>query len=173
MDRKSPRPGNPFEDMPCGIARALDALGDRWTLLVVREAFFGTRRFSDFQQRLGIAKNILAKRLAHLVEHEILERIEAGEHGIRFEYQLTPKGEALLTLLTVMREWSDDWVFGRGNEPLIINERATGKRVPRTEVRNRDGQKLRRRDLKSKPGPGADTATRQRFETARSGGDRG
>lgn len=162
---KDPRPRQPA---PCGIASAVEELGDRWTLLVVREAFFGTKRFSDFERNLGIAKNILTKRLEHLVEHEILERVEAGEHGTRFEYALSPKGEALLPVLTVLREWSDEWVFGRGNEPLIVNERTTGKRVPKLRVRSALGKPLRRNDLRSKPGPGAGAETQSRFGERRS-----
>jgi DNA-binding HxlR family transcriptional regulator len=81
---------NGFGQMNCGIAQALDALGDWWTLLIVRDAFFGARRFGEFQRNLGIAKNILSARLAHLVEHEIFERIDVGSGGERFEYRLTP-----------------------------------------------------------------------------------
>jgi DNA-binding HxlR family transcriptional regulator len=92
-----------LDHMDCGVAQALDILGDWWTLLIVRDAFFGVRRFRDFQADLGIAKNVLSQRLQHLVEHEILERIDVGEHGRRYEYQLTEKGEALLPVLTTER----------------------------------------------------------------------
>jgi len=143
-----------FDDVDCGIAQALEALGDWWTLMIVRDAFLGVRRFKDFQADLGIAKNVLSKRLSHLLEHEILERVDVGEHGTRYEYALTDKGEALLPVLTTMREWSDDWVFGPGNEPMLVREHATGKRVPKLRVRSSDGRPLRRRDLRMVPGPG-------------------
>ena len=148
-----------FTDMNCGIAQALEALGDWWTLLIVRDAFFGVRRFGDFEKSLGIAKNILAARLAHLVEHEILEKVDIGESGERFEYRLTEKGEALLPVLTSLREWSDAYVFGRGNEPVIVKDRRTGRRVPRLRVTDAEGRPLSRRDLRTVPGPGASAQT--------------
>jgi DNA-binding HxlR family transcriptional regulator len=144
-----------FDDMNCGIAQALEALGDWWTLLIVRDAFFGARRFGGFQRSLGIAKNVLSARLQHLVEHGIFERVDGGTLGERFEYHLTKKGEALLTVLIAMREWSDEWVFGRGNEPLILEDRRTGRRIPRLCVRDRDGRTIRFDDVRAVPGPGA------------------
>jgi len=152
-----------FNEMNCGIAQALEALGDKWTLLIVRNAFFGMRRFADFESDLGIAKNVLSNRLQHLVDHEILERVEAGREGSRLEYRLTEKGEALLPVLTTLREWSDEWVFGRGNEPLVARDRRTRRRVPRLRVRDVDGRPLTRRDLKMGIGPGATEETRSRF----------
>ncbi len=149
-----------FEHMNCGIAQALEALGDWWTLLIVRNAFFGMRRFADFESSLGIAKNILSSRLAHLVEHGILTRVDVGQHGSRYEYRLTEKGEALLPVLTALREWSDAWVFGPGREPVVVRDRRTRRRVPRLRVRDADGRPLTRRDLRTEPGPGASQETR-------------
>jgi len=153
-----------FEDFNCGVAQALEVLGDWWTLLIVRDAFFGVRRFADFQADLGIARNILSARLQHLVDHGIFERVEVGQHGTRYEYHLTPKGEALLPVLTTLREWGDAWVFGKGNEPIVMRERRTGRRPPRLEVRDADGRRLQRRDLRAEPGPGADRKTRALFD---------
>jgi DNA-binding HxlR family transcriptional regulator len=153
--------------MNCGIGRALEALGDWWTLLIVRDAFFGARRFSDFQRSLGIARNILAARLEHLVDHQIFERVDVGADGERFEYRLTEKGDALLTVLTAMREWSDEWVFGRGNEPVIVRDRRTGRRVPKLRVIDAEGNALRRRDLRAEPGPGASAETIERLRGGR------
>ena len=144
-----------FTAMNCGIAQALEALGDWWTLLIVRDAFFGVRRFSDFQVNLGIARNILTLRLKRLVEQEILDKVDVGESGQRFEYQLTEKGEALLPLLTAMRDWSDQWVFGPGREPVIVTDRRTNRPIPRLRVKDAAGRTLSRRDLRTIPGPGA------------------
>lgn len=141
MKRKS------FDQMNCGIARALEVFGDWWTLLIVRDAFLGARRFGEFQRNLGIAKNILSARLEHLVAHGIFERIDA-------EYRLTAKGEALLTVLTALREWSDEWVFGRGSEPVVVRDRRTGRRVAKLRVTDAGGAALTRRDLRTVPGPG-------------------
>ena len=148
-----------FDQMNCGIGQALEAIGDWWTLLIVRDAFFGARRFGDFQRSLGIAKNILSARLAHLVKHEIFERVDVGSEGERFEYHLTAKGEALLTMLTAMREWSDEWVFGRGNEPLVVRDHRTGRKIPKLKVTDANGAPLTRRDLRFEPGPGASPET--------------
>jgi DNA-binding HxlR family transcriptional regulator len=153
-----------FAEMNCGIGQALEALGDWWTLLIVRDAFFGARRFGDFERSLGIAKNILTARLQHLVEHGILERVDVGSEGHRFEYRLTEKGEALLPVLTALREWSDAWVFGRGNEPVIVQDRRTGRRLPPLRVTDADGRPLSRRDLRTIPGPGASKETIRRLE---------
>src|SRR4029450_12935857 len=109
-----------FDGMNCGIAQALEAIGDWWTLLIVRDAFFGTRRFGDFEASLGIARNILSSRLHHLVDHGGFERIAVGSGRQRFESRLAPKAEALLPILTGLRDWSDEWVFGHGREPVIV-----------------------------------------------------
>jgi len=153
-----------FDCMNCGVAQALDVLGDWWTLLIVRDAFFGVRRFADFQADLGIAKNILSDRLRRLVEHEILEKRDVGRSGERFEYRLTERGEALLPVLTALREWSDEWIFGKGNEPLVMRDRATKRRVPKLRVRDAGGNVLTRRDLRAEPGPGATRETLALFE---------
>src|SRR5262245_13971960 len=148
-----------FAGMNCGIGQALEVLGDWWTLLIVRDAFFGARRFSDFESSLGIAKNILTARLQHLIDHGIFERVDVGSDGQRFEYRLTEKGEALLPVLTTLREWSDEWVFGRGNEPVIVQDRRTGQRPPKLRVTDADGRPLSRRDLRTVPVPGASPET--------------
>ena len=155
-----------FSEMDCGIAQALEAFGDWWSLLIIRDAFFGIRRFSDFQQNLGIAKNILTDRLQRLVDHGILDRVDAGESGPRFEYSLTEKGEALLPVLTAMREWSDAWVFGSGNEPIIITDRQSGQRIPKLKLVTDDGREVSRKDLRSMLGPGADEGMRKLFQIA-------
>ncbi len=153
-----------FADMNCSVAQALEVLGDWWTLLVIREAFFGTRRFGDFRAHLGIAKNILSDRLAHLVDHEILRKVDIGQQGQRFEYHLTEKGEGLLTVLTALREWSDEWIYGEGNEPTILRDRRTRRRVPLLRVRDAEGRPLTRRDIRMGAGPGASRETRERLQ---------
>ncbi len=117
-----------FKDQNCSIAQALEVLGDWWTLLVVREAFVGTRRFADFEANLDISKNILSARLDHLVAHGVLARINAGVHGTRYEYELTPMGKDLATLMTALQQWGDRWIYGEGHEPLLILDRRSGRR---------------------------------------------
>lgn len=156
-----------FADMNCGVAQALDVIGDWWTLLVVRDAFFGVKRFSDFQTHLGVARNILADRLQRLVDQGIFAKVDVGATGSRFEYHLTDKGEALLPVLTALREWSDEWVFGRGREPIIVRDRLTNRRVPKLRVTSAEGRVLSRRDLRAVPGPGASARTIQSLAAPR------
>lgn len=152
-----------FAETNCSIAQALEVLGDWWTLLIVRDAFLGARRFADFERSLGIAKNVLSQRLAHLVEHGIFERVDAGVTGTRFEYRLTEKGGDLLVVMTALRQWSDRWVYGRGREPLVVRDRRTGRRIPRLRVADADGRPLELHEMRAEAGPGASPETRRRL----------
>jgi DNA-binding HxlR family transcriptional regulator len=152
-----------FRGENCSVARFLEILGDWWTLLIVREAFSGTRRFADFEAKLDISKNILSKRLAHLVEHGVLARVDAGVHGHRYEYELSAQGKDLITVLTAVRQWGDRWVFGEGREPLLVVDVRTGRPIPRVRLLGEDGRPLRARDIAVRPGPGASRATLARL----------
>ncbi len=147
-----------FDREPCSIARSLEILGDWWTLLIIRDAFLGVRRFVDFAQRLGISKNILTRRLAHLTAHGVLATVDAGVHGPRYEYELTAKGKDLFTAITVLRQWGDRWVFGPGQEPLLVVDRRTGRPLPRVKVLGEDGQPIPREAMAVVPGPGLSAA---------------
>lgn len=137
------------------MARALEVLGDWWTLLVVREAFLGTRRFADFEANLDISKNVLSHRLDHLVTHGVLARVDAGVHGTRYEYELTAMGKDLVMVMTALRQWGDRWIFGEGKEPLLVIDRRTDRPIPRQLLRGEDGTPLRGKDLDVRAGPGA------------------
>jgi DNA-binding HxlR family transcriptional regulator len=152
-----------FDKENCSVAQALEVLGDWWTLLVVREAFFGTRRFADFARALGISKNVLTQRLEHLVRRGVLARVDAGQHGRRYEYVLSPMGKDLLMVVTALRQWGDRWIVGAGHEPLVVCERRTGQPIPRQLVRGSDGEPMRAGDFVLQPGPGASAVTRARF----------
>ncbi|CAN5256505.1 helix-turn-helix domain-containing protein [soil metagenome] len=147
----------------CSVARSLEVLGDWWTLLLVREAMLGTRRFGDFASHLAISRNILTNRLSHLVKHRVFARVDAGTHGQRYEYELTPRGRDLLTLMTALREWGDRWVFGEGKEPLVTIDRRTGKPVPRVRILGEDGQPVPGREIQIELGSGATSVTRKRY----------
>ncbi len=136
-----------FDDSSCSVARALNEVGDWWSLLIVLHAMYGTRRFVDFQQQLGIAKNILCDRLAKLVDNEVLRKVEAGEHGSRFEYRLTEKGRDLFPVVVALRQWGDKWNPAPDGQPLDLRDRATGQPVQTVTVQNADGQTLTIRDV--------------------------
>src|ERR1700687_2614823 len=144
-----------FKDQNCSIAQALEVLGDWWTLLVVREAFVGSRRFADFEANLDISKNILSERLEHLVAHGVLARADAGVHGTRYEYELTPMGKDLTTVMTALRQWADRWIYGEGREPLLALDRRSGRRVPRLRILDNKGRPIAGRDIAPAPGAGA------------------
>jgi DNA-binding HxlR family transcriptional regulator len=155
-----------FEKENCSVAQALEVLGDWWTLLVVRESFFGIRRFSDFQANLGIAKNVLTRRLAHLVERGVLEQIDVGEHGTHYEYVLTPMGKDLTAVMTALRQWGDRWILGSGQEPILVCDRRTGRPIPQLRIRGEDGTVLHAGEMEVRPGPGANKTTLARFRRA-------
>ncbi|MFC7648785.1 winged helix-turn-helix transcriptional regulator [Streptosporangium lutulentum] len=100
----------PFAEWPCSIARSVDLLGDWWTPLVLREAFYGTRRFDDIQRNLRIGRNILTQRLKRLVEEGMLERVPYQERPKRYEYVLTEKGRDFFPVLAAMMRWGDKWL---------------------------------------------------------------
>jgi DNA-binding HxlR family transcriptional regulator len=145
-----------FEEMNCSVARSLEVIGEWWTLLIIRDAFFGVTRFEQFQERLGIARNVLATRLDTLVEHEVLERRCYDEARERYDYLLTDKGKALWPVLTTLRDWGDEWIVGKGNEPVQMLHKTCGE-TTRGELHcGQCGEKLCRRDLRMVAGPGLD-----------------
>ena len=99
-----------YEGQDCSIARALEIVGERWTLLIVRDAFLGLCRFDEFQESLGISRNILTDRLNKLVEEGIFERVPYGSRSDRFDYQLTKKGLDLHVALVGLRQWGDHYL---------------------------------------------------------------
>jgi DNA-binding HxlR family transcriptional regulator len=107
-----------FAEMPCPVARTLDVIGEWWTLVIVRDALVGARRFDDFKTS-GIADNILSARLRKLVEEGVFERRPYGERADRFEYVLTRKGRDLLPVIAVMWDWGKKWTKGRTNTRLV------------------------------------------------------
>ncbi len=111
----------------CSAARALSVVGDRWTMVVVREAFLGTRRFDDFQRNVEASKNIVADRLKKLVDHSILERRLYEDRPPRFEYRLTEKGRELYPVLAALLTWGDRWMSGEAGPPVRFIHRGCGK----------------------------------------------
>ena len=136
-----------FDDSSCSVARALNEVGDWWSLLIVLHAMYGTRRFVDFQQQLGIAKNILCDRLAKLVDNEVLRKVDVGEHGSRFEYRLTEKGRDLFPVVIALRQWGDKWNPAPDGQPLDLRDRESGQPIQAVTVQNAKGEPLSIRDV--------------------------
>ncbi|MFC3652216.1 winged helix-turn-helix transcriptional regulator [Dyella humi] len=134
------------EDSLCGVARPLDAIGDGWSLLIVRDAFDGLRRFGEFQKSLGLAKNILAARLRHLVAHGIMEAVPASDGSSYQEYVLTKKGRGLFPLLVALRQWGEDFFFAPGEPHVRLVDRKTGAPVTKLGPHAQDGRPLRPED---------------------------
>lgn len=130
-----------FEQDFCPSARALDVIGDWWSLLLVRDAFEGLTRFSEFQKSLGIARNILTERLRRLIASGILEQVSASEGSARMEYRLTEKGKDLFPVIVALRQFGERHLFSPGEAHSLLLERATGQPV-RLEVRAQSGQPI-------------------------------
>ncbi|MEM9176057.1 MAG: helix-turn-helix domain-containing protein [Myxococcota bacterium] len=156
-----------FQDMNCGVAQTLEQVGDWWTLLIVRDAFLDKTRFSEFQESLGIAKNILSDRLRKLVENGILEKERLDEPGARYAYRLTKKGRDLWLVLTAMRLWSDRWVFGERDVPLVAREEDSHREVAALLAVDRDGDPVEPGKLEWAPGPAPRRRAKRRNAGAR------
>jgi DNA-binding HxlR family transcriptional regulator len=148
----------------CSIADALNLIGEGWTILILREAFFGSRRFEDFQKHLGIARNILTARLQKLVEGGILERTPIKQGAKRHEYKLTPMGRDLFPVLIVLTQWGDRWLRTASGAPVKFVERNTGEEITRVTIQNQQGKEIKASDLALIPGPGATDETRERLK---------
>jgi DNA-binding HxlR family transcriptional regulator len=141
-----------YQGQNCSIARALEIVGERWTLLIIRDAFLGLRRFDQFQQSLGIARNVLTDRLNRLVREGILERSRYSERPVRHEYQLTPKGRDLLLPLTALRQWGDEHLTDK--PPTLLRSTTDGTPAVAALVPAGSAE-LRADQVELIPGPGA------------------
>jgi DNA-binding HxlR family transcriptional regulator len=147
-------------EMPCSVARALSIVGDRWTLLVLRDAFLGVRRFEDFQRNLGTTRHRLADRLKKLVEHGILDRVRYQERPARFEYRLSEKGRDLYPVIVSLTRWGDRWMVDADGPPLQLVHRRCGRRMMPALSCPECGEPVSARDMEARPGP----ALRQRLK---------
>ena len=131
-----------MQDAECPVARSLDAIGDWWSLLIVRDAFDGIRRFGEFQRSLGMAKNILSARLRTLVTHGIFDLVPASDGSAYQEYVLTEKGQGLFPLIICLRQWGEAFFFAAGEARSQVVDRQHGKPIRALELRAEDGRLL-------------------------------
>ena len=144
----------PFAAWPCSIARTVDLLGDWWTPLVLRECFYGTTRFDDFERALGIGRNVLTQRLNRLVDEGVMERIPYQQRPLRHEYVLTDKGRDLYPVLLAINSWGDRWLSAESGPPVVLHHTTCDHDVQAVVVCAHCEQPLALDDVTAHLGPG-------------------
>jgi DNA-binding HxlR family transcriptional regulator len=142
-----------FDEWPCPIARVTDLVGDWWTPLVLRESFYGRRRFDQFVEALGIPRPVLSQRLARLTEEGLLERRQYEDHPPRWEYRLTDKGRAFWDVLAAMWRWGMDWSWSDDDPVIRMLDRETGEEIHPLVVDETTGEPLDVRRVRVRFGP--------------------
>ncbi len=140
---------------PCSVARTVAVIGDRWTLMVLRDCFLGVRRFEDFQSRLGISRTVTAERLKGLVDEGVLKKEAYQARPPRFEYRLTEKGLDLYPLMMAVVNFGDRHYGGDEGPPLIHRHKACGCDFQPVMTCSECGEAPKARDVETRPGPGA------------------
>ncbi len=138
----------------CSVARSVAVIGDRWTLMILRDLFLGIRRFEDFERRLSISRSLIADRLKRLVEEGVVRREPYQDRPPRHEYRLTEKGLALHPVMMAIVHWGDTWCAGEEGPPLLHRHRTCGHDFAPVSVCSECGAPLTARDVEVRPGPG-------------------
>jgi DNA-binding HxlR family transcriptional regulator len=147
--------GNDYESQVCTIAGALEVIGERWSLLIVRDVFLGLRRFDEIQENLGIARNVLQTRLTRLLDHGVLEKRLYQERPPRYEYRLTEKGVDLWPTIVALMQWGNRYAAPAAGPPVLLEHRGCGGAVDEHRLCEVCGSPLAARDVRAYPGPGA------------------
>jgi DNA-binding HxlR family transcriptional regulator len=144
-----------LKEWNCSIARTLDVVGEWWTLLILRDAFRGARRFDDFHESLGMARSVLTARLKKLTDEGVLEKQRYSEHPPRHEYQLTDKGRALFPVIAALQRWGDDWSQTPGGAPALLVHGDCGHAMHPALTCPQCGGAVSAANTRTVPGPGA------------------
>jgi len=147
--------GNEYDSQVCSVAGALAVVGERWSLLIVRDVLLGLRRFDEIQADLGIARNVLQARLTRLSDHGVLERRLYQERPPRCEYRLTEKGLALWPTMVALMNWGNRYASSPEGPPVLLEHRGCGGSVDEHRICEACGARLAVRDVRALPGPGA------------------
>jgi len=150
-----------WEDLaaePCSVARTVAVIGDRWTLLILRDCFLGVRRFEAFQERLGISRTIIAERLKLLVDEGVLTKVAYQDRPVRHEYRLTEKGLALHPVIMAVVHWGDRFYGGEAGAPLLHRHKTCGHDFHPVMTCSECGEAVGPREVEPHPGPGARAA---------------
>ena len=142
-----------IDQQVCSVARALSVVGERWTMLILRDAFLGTRRFDQFQSNLGITRHRLSERLTKLVKHGVLVKVPYHERPVRYEYRLTRKGLGLYPVLMSLARWGDEWMDKGEGAPLEYVHHSCGNKTRPTLTCSECGEHLRPEEVKPQLGP--------------------
>src|SRR5258708_5869973 len=153
-----------FDGMACSIAGVLEAIGDRWAVLILRDLSLGLKRYEDLRHSTGVTNATLSDRLKHLEDHELVERCRYQTSPERYEYILTSKGRDTILVMQALLQVGDKWaVSGNTGPPLKFVDRKTGRAVKLAMVDKETGQRVRTEDLLPQDGPGADELVRWRL----------
>jgi DNA-binding HxlR family transcriptional regulator len=147
----------------CSMARAMEVVGDRWSILILREAFYGVKRFDEFEYFVGIAPNILSNRLKKFVDAGIMARVPLPEHSMRFEYVLTEQGRDFFPAYLALKKWGDDWLAEPEGPQVVFRERAAGREIKYPRLTTASGKPLHLEDVEVVAGSGAAPFNRKRF----------
>ncbi|HEU4975436.1 MAG TPA: helix-turn-helix domain-containing protein [Baekduia sp.] len=149
--------GRTYDTQTCSVARTLELVGERWTLLIVRDAFLGVRRFGDFADRLGIARNVLQDRLERLVAAGVLEKVPYCDRPLRHEYRLTAVGRDLWPVIVALLQFGDRHLAAEGGAPMLLLHRGCGGALDDRRRCRRCGADLELDDVEARRGPGGAT----------------
>jgi DNA-binding HxlR family transcriptional regulator len=147
----------------CSMARAMEVVGDRWSMLILREAYYGVKRFDEFEYYVGVAPNILSSRLKKFVEAGVMARVPLPEHAGRYEYVLTKKGRDFFPAYLALKKWGDDWLAEPAGPQVVFRDRIAGRPIEYPELRTTAGKPLRLEDVEAVAGAGAVPFNRKRF----------
>lgn len=145
------------------MARAMEVVGDRWSILILREAYYGVKRFDEFEYYAGIASNILSSRLKKFIEAGVMTRVPLPEHAGRFEYVLTEKGRDFFPAYLALKKWGDDWLAEPAGPQVVFRDRFLGSPIEYPELLTSSGKSLRLEDVEVVAGAGAAPFNRRRF----------
>ena len=143
-----------IQHQKCSVARTLSVIGDRWTLMIIRDAFLRIRRFEHFQQSLGITRHSLSDRLKKLVDHGVFERVPYQQSPLRMEYRLTPKGRGLHPIIMTMLHWGDEWMDDGNGPPVLHRHTGCGQHFTPVLSCSSCEQPIQPRDVVPEAGPG-------------------
>ena len=146
--------GRTYEGQNCSVAKTLELVGERWTVLILREIFFGRRRFDEMAANLGIARNVLTQRLQRLQEEDVLTKVAYQQRPERFEYRLTEKGIDLWPVIVALLQFGDAY-YAPDGPPVVLRHKKCGGQVDEHRICDTCGKRLTARDVIGRPGPGA------------------